>query len=116
MAFFLRYTDKLEIDLDRKTSVHLCDGPEFADDFIEEIGHVQILNGLCGYPIHVEDEEDAIDESIESVQYRRNYYDPNASESGGRIAYLFEGTYSGDCIDGDLFIPTRVIKNITEIA
>jgi hypothetical protein len=116
MAFFLRYTDKVEVDMGRQTSVHLCDGPENAE-FIDGLGHVQILNGLCGFPLDAEDEEDAIYEAIESVVYRRKRFDANSSgEENGRHAFLFEGDYSGDCIDGDLFIPSRIVKNISEIA
>lgn len=42
-------------------------------------------------------------------------FDANSSgEEFGRHAFLFEGKYSGDCIDGDLFVQTRIVKNITE--
>lgn len=117
MAFFLRYTDHLELDMNRKTSVHVCDSAEEANDFIEGLGHVQILNGLCGFPISADNEGEAIDEAIDAVNYKRQRFDANSSgEEFGRHAYLFEGAYTGDCIDGDLFRPIRVVKNITEIA
>ena len=115
MAFFLRYTDKVQIDMERQTSVHLCDSPEQADEFVEGVGHVQILNGLCGFPIEADNEEDAIEEAIETVLYKRKRFDANSSgDEFGRHAFLFEGKYSGDCIDGDLFVPARIVKNITK--
>jgi hypothetical protein len=117
MAFFLRYTDKLELDLERKTSVHLCDGAEGADEFVEGLGYVQILNGLCGFAIEADNEEEAIEEAIEAVKYNRKRLNANASgEEYGRHAFLFEGNYTGDCVDGDLFSPSRVVKNITKIS
>jgi len=117
MAFFLRYTDKAEIDLARKTSVHLCDSENQADEFISGVGHVQFLNGLCGFEIESENEEDAIEEAVEYVLYHRQNFHANSSgEEFGRHAFLFEGKISGDCIDGVLFMPKRIVKNITEIA
>lgn len=117
MKYFLRYTSDANLDLARKTSLHQADeeteGAEYFDD-IE--GYGVLLDGICAYEIEAEDEEEALEEAVELVLYNRANYSPNAAEFEDRKAYLFEGEVCGDCWDGVLIDPVRIISNISELA
>lgn len=122
MTFFLRYTATPEKDIERGTSLNLCDHADESEDavFIKELNSwAVILDGLCAHSVDAGNESDAIEETIESVLWARKHSGAsgNYPEGDGYAAWLFEGEESdGDCDDGVLFIPKRLVANISDLA
>ena len=121
--YFLRYTNNPKKDFKRGTSLHLIDDAESAASIenakhIKGIGWAVILNGLCAHTIEAKNESDAIEESIELVKWARKHKGTsgNYPEGDGYAAWLFKGKFNGDCEDGILFKPEKIIANISELA
>jgi len=116
MAYYLRFTETAEQDLERGTSIHSSDlsvndftTEQAANYFgcdIEAVGefngcYCQILDGICGYELQAETLEDAIEE-VNSNQYQFS--------SIGK-AVIYSGRYSSQNVlvpDGDLFYPFSI--------
>lgn len=122
MNYFLRYTATPKEDLERGTSLHLCDGAdqdENASFINDEIGWAVVLDGLCAHTVDGDNEEDAIEDAIDTVLWARKNsgMSGNFPEHDEYAAYLFEGEYSDeDCPDGVMFHPKRIITNISILA
>lgn len=121
MAFFLRYTATPDLDLERGTSLHFCDGPESdtnAEFINSEIGWAVVLNGLCAHSVEGDTEEEAIEDAMSTVEWARENSGAsgNYPEFDNYAAYLFEGEYSDeDCPDGVMFHPKRIVANISKM-
>lgn len=116
MAFFLRFTETAQQDLERGTSIHASDlsinnftAEQAAESFgcdIDSVGefngcYCQILDGICGYTLNAETLEEAIEE-VEENSYQFQFV--------GK-AVIFKGRYSNDSVlipDGDLFVPYSI--------
>lgn len=117
MAYFLRFTNTANQDLERGTSVNWSDykvgtiKPKKVAELFgcdeDNIGefegnYCQVLNGLCGYELEANTLEEAIEE-VEDNAYQFSYV--------GK-AVIFSGKYSNDAnfvADGDLFIPFKIV-------
>ena len=120
MAYFLRFTDTAQEDLERGTSIHASDLSinDFSKEEVAEIfgcdtenvgifneSYCQVLDGICGYTLNAETLEEAIEE-IEENNYQFDFV--------GK-AVIFKGRYSNDSDlipDGDLFVPHSIEKTI----
>lgn len=120
MAYFLRFTETAQNDLERGTSIHASDlsindfTPEqAAESFgcdVDSVGefngcYCQILDGICGYTLNAETLEEAIEE-VEGNSYQFEFV--------GK-AVIFTGRYSNDSDlipDGDLFVPYSIAKEL----
>ena len=120
MAYFLRFTNTAQHDLDRGTSIHASDlsindfsTKQAAEIFgcdIDSVGefngcYCQILDGICGYLLQSENLDEVIDE-IKEKKYQFEFV-------GNPV--IFTGKYSNDSDlvpDGDLFIPTSIVLEL----
>lgn len=94
MAYFLRYTENPENDLERQCSYH------YDDD-----GNGYELDGLCAFELKSETLEEAIEEAIEHYyNYVYNF------ESMGDIACVFEGSFLQLEEEGCLIIAKNYLK------
>lgn len=118
MAYFLRFTETAQNDLERGTSIHASDlsvndfsAEQAAGIFgcdVDSVGefngcHCQILDGICGYTLSAETLEEAIEE-VETKSWQFEFI--------GK-AVIFTGRYSNDSDlipDGDLFVPYSIAK------
>ena len=116
--YFIRITKTPSQDFERKTSLH--QGPcteeisksDFANSINEDLDNIiefegcwcQILNGLCGYKCDSDESEEAIEE-LEEARNEGIFCFDNTYEM-----HLFEGEESDYLPDGNLFIPTKLIK------
>jgi hypothetical protein len=117
--YFCRVTKISKLDLERKTSVHYTglDADDYSlneaseildidiDDLIEVEGNIcEVLDGLCGYEMESETENEAIEELQEFIESEYIPFD-NSYEW-----HIFEGELSGESLpDGVLFIPSKII-------
>lgn len=120
MAYFLRFTETANEDLERGTSIHASDlsindytieqASEIFGCDVDMVGefndcHCQILAGICGYTLNAETLEEAIEE-IEENDYQFSFVGQ---------AVIFKGRYSSDSDlvpDGDLFAPYSIEKEL----
>ena len=120
MAYFLRFTETAQNDLERGTSIHSSDlsikdytKEQAAEIFgcdVDMVGefnnnHCHVLDGICGYMLQAETLEEAIEE-VEENSYQ--------FENIGK-AVIFKGRYSNDADlvpDGDLFVPYSIAKEL----
>lgn len=115
MAYFLRFTNDANADLERGTSLHASGmGEEVSladmaaafgceESEVELIDGLwfQVLDGLCGYMLDAKTIEEAIEE-VENNDYQFSFV--------GRPV-IFSGRYSQDSElvpDGDLFTPFKI--------
>lgn len=120
MAYFLRFTETAQNDLERGTSIHASDltiesykkeeAAEILGCDIDSIGefngcHCHVLDGICGYTLNAETLEEAVEE-VEGKSWQFEFV--------GK-AVIFTGRYSNDSDlipDGDLFIPYTIEKEL----
>lgn len=128
MAFYLRYTENPVEDLLRGVSYH-ASGMSVEDTTIEKMAasfdcdeedivkldwglymkgksdgnmcYFQELNGLCGFELESETLEDAIEEAKE---FEHDFVYNSSNENWS----IFEGDYTGDCPEGELFSPVQI--------
>lgn len=108
MAYFLRYTETPNADMERGVSYHLssveregCEWNEYFKRYAEE------LPGLCAFPLEAETLEEAIEEA-ESREFDSIF---NRNEDSWCI---IEGKYIGDCPEGDVIRAHKllhIVKN-----
>lgn len=101
MAYFLRFTNSAEDDLDRGTS--LLDLPSLDEPLV--------LNGLCGFSFCPSEEIDYGMISDEEIKARVNMYKKNTYYEG--IAVLFEGDYVENNPNGEgvIFKATSIYES-----
>jgi hypothetical protein len=94
MTYFLRFTDTANEDLERGTSIHASD-----------YDNNHILDGLCGYMLEADNEEDAIEE-IENGIWQFSFV-------GKAVLYTGKVAQDDNLVpDGDLFIPFEIICEV----
>jgi hypothetical protein len=96
MAFFLRYTQTPQLDLEIGVSGHYNDE-----------GEKEELDGLCGFELEAE----TIEEAIEEAQLHNEGIVYNF-KSMGDIAYIFEGKFLDFVPDGHVFEPAKFITKV----
>lgn len=126
MSYFLRVTNAPKEDLERKTSLHqsdikACDMTQeefkkmhnITNNVIEYDGYwCEVLSGLCGYQIHFDVEclcDSGYVEYLACVELRRARTEGYWTFSGNECFNLYEGVLVGQCEDGVLFVPHRLI-------
>jgi hypothetical protein len=118
MELFIRFTNEVEKDFERKNSFHLT--PYDKDDFdvetmlqnldidedelvvLDNGRYATIINGLCGFFLESDNLNDAQEEIKDNWNTYNGYND---------MPYvIFEGeTTDGDCPDGDTFFPLNIL-------
>ncbi|MGL5981369.1 MAG: hypothetical protein ACRCZY_10965 [Phocaeicola sp.] len=120
MALYLRYTENIQADIERGTSLHLSDfnlkdfatAEEFASSIdvdADEVAYIedfrrwaQVLNGLCAFCLEAETLEEAIEEA---ERFRRDDYYTDEDSTYA----IVDAKYVGDCPEGDLIDNIEVL-------
>lgn len=120
--YFIRFTNRPTLDLERKTSIHESDilmSEMSKKEFIElykldkeeneiitiDNYYCELLNGLCGFECESEELQEALKELQEVQEDGIEIYDSSFE------FHLFEGELSDEILpDGVLFIPSKLIK------
>jgi hypothetical protein len=115
--YFVRLSLHPELDLGRKTSVHLSDystikeAQEYYPDleFIElQDGSIaEVLEGLAGYKLDADNLEDAIEEANTMLNK-----DANSTVFYDRIPVIYKGKLIDEIPDGFIFTPNSIVVNV----
>ena len=133
MAYFLRYTQNAQLDLERNSSFH-ASGLSEKDSTTENIAslfeceiedvilldngiyndgvsngdmcYFHQLEGLCGFELEADTIEEAIEEANDF-----GFNEVYNSDSMGDIVTIFEGEYLDENLEGCLFDAEKIVYN-----
>ena len=121
MAYFLRYTETPNADVERGYSYHWGDFSEKEATIEEaaaaygcEVDDIEVVNGvynvslagLCAFALEAGDLEDAIEEA-------QSHYFSDDYNANGSISYvIIKGSYIGECPEGDLIIAKEIVHTV----